>query len=57
MKIKISFTEDERQQAEEAAELLRFTMRVVKMKESDRYKPFHHLYLATKNRAKPLNKL
>lgn len=40
MKIKISFTQEEREQAEEAAELLRFTMRIAKVKESDRYRPF-----------------
>lgn len=57
MKIKISFTQEEREQAEEAAELLRFTMRMAKVKESDRYRPFYHLYLASKKRAKPQNKL
>lgn len=57
MKVKISFTQDEREQAEETAELLRFTMRLVKVKESDRYKPFYHLYLASKKRVKPQNKL
>lgn len=57
MKIKISFTEEERGQAEEAAELLRFALRLGKVKESNRHEPFRQLYLSSRNRQKVQDKV
>lgn len=56
MKIKISFTEEERERAEEAAQLLRFTLKLAKVKESGRHEPFRQLYLASQNRQKTQDK-
>jgi len=56
MKIKISFTEEERERAEEAAQLLRFALKLAKVKESGRHEPFRQLYLASRNRQKTQDK-
>lgn len=53
MKIKISYTESERERADELAELYLKHFKVcgsVVLTRSDRYKPFYHIYIADKNK-------
>ena len=55
MKIKISYQADESEEADRLTEQLKNNnlLSGVKVTKSDRYAPFFHIYLATKNSRKP----
>ena len=51
MKFKITYTQDEKQQAEKAAALLLKQAdcnQITSMKKSDKHAPFYHIYIAFK---------
>lgn len=56
MKVKISYTQEEKQQAERAAAMIlkqTDSNQITSVKKSDRHTPFYHIYIAVKSAKKP----
>lgn len=55
MKVTISHTNEEREEADAVLSALRPLLAWGKVRESDRHDPYLHIYLATKKPGKPRN--
>lgn len=45
MKVKITYTEQEKQQADKLAAIIKNELKTVRIKSSNKYKPYYHIYL------------